>query len=211
MRELVLTLSIWMPVLIVAVVLHELAHGWVADRCGDPTPRASGRLTLNPFAHIDPIGTVALPLLLFLLHAPFLFGYAKPVPVDFSRLRHPRRDLLLVAVAGPAANFALAVGFAALLAAAEPHAGIFGAWLAELAKVGLLFNLVLGVFNLLPIPPLDGGRVLMAVLPPPWAVHFARIEPWGLGIVVLLLATGGLQLLYQALVAPLARLLLQLF
>jgi Zn-dependent protease len=187
-----LPLVLDLGILTVAVVLHEVGHGVVAYRCGDPTAAERGRLTLNPLRHVDPVGTLLVPGLLLLsawtvgTH-PLLFGWAKPVPVDFSRLRHPRRDMALVAVAGPAVNFLLA-GLAALaLRASLETPGLAGALVRTTAFLAIGTNCVLGVLNLLPILPLDGGRILTALLPRSLALPYARLERFGLIVVLVLL------------------------
>jgi len=177
------------PVLL-AVTLHEVAHGRVARAFGDPTAQSLGRLSLNPLKHVDPFGTIILPVLLFAIGSPFLFGWAKPVPVDARYFRHPRRDMAVVAIAGPAANILMAILWTILAGCAVT--GRFGAgalrdWLLAMGEIGLFFNVLLAVFNLLPIPPLDGGRVLVGVLPARAAYAVARVEPYGLWIVIALL------------------------
>lgn len=190
----------WALPVLAAVILHEIAHGFVANRLGDPTAARAGRLTLNPLPHIDPIGTILLPLMLVLSHAPFLFGYARPVPVNFANLRNPKRDMMLVAAAGPVTNLLLAVLNAALfkallhtqISAETPFAGVLIAVLrpvALMAQAGVYINVGLAVFNLLPILPLDGGRVLAGLLPRAQAIAFSRLEPFGFIIVVVLIAT----------------------
>lgn len=175
------------PLFMIAVMVHEVSHGWVALRLGDPTAKLAGRLTINPFKHMDPIGTVALPLLLIFLRAPFVFGWARPVPINPLRLRQPKRDLLWVGMAGPAANLALAAVAAALLQWVE-------LLLPNLAVAALryliLINLVLGIFNLLPIPPLDGSRILTGLLPIRYARSLLALERWGFLLVLLLLYLG---------------------
>jgi len=194
------------PVL-AAIVFHEVAHGAVAFACGDPTAARHGRLTLNPLPHIDPVGTVILPAVLLLLPLVFgtpavVFGYARPVPVDYRRLRHPRRDAVLVALAGPGTNLVLgalsALAFAALPQAADAGSLVTG--LRTMAAGSLEINCVLAVFNLLPVPPLDGGRVLAALLPPRAARFLAMVE--GLGFVVVLLVVMNSNIVGQ-LVQPL--------
>jgi Zn-dependent protease len=180
------------PVL-AAIIFHEVAHGAVAYTLGDPTAARLGRLTLNPLPHIDPVGTVLLPGILLVTSIlfrtpPFIFGWAKPVPVDFRRLRHPRRDTMLVALAGPGTNLILAaVSAAALGALPRAHApGSLVYTLQVMAAASIQINCVLAVFNLFPIPPLDGSRVLTAILPAPAAAALGRLERWGFVIVILL-------------------------
>jgi Zn-dependent protease len=185
------------PVL-AAIVFHEVAHGAVAYVLGDPTAARAGRLTLNPLPHIDPIGSVVLPGLLLLAPLllgtrPFVFGYAKPVPVDFSRLRHPRRDTILVALAGPGTNLLLAAISAGVLAMLPRGQGV-DLWqaLRFMAGASIQINCVLAVFNLLPVPPLDGGRVLTALLPPSLAQALRRVEAYGFIIVLLVVFNTNL-------------------
>lgn len=178
------TLSVWALPVLLAVTLHEAAHGYVAYRLGDDTAARAGRLTLNPLAHVDPFGTVLLPLMLLVFNAPFLFGYAKPVPVRIARLRNPKRDMVWVALAGPGANIALALASGFLLVLAQFMPGFLSGWLFEVLRISMLFNCLIAVFNMLPIPPLDGGRVLTGLLPGPAAIKFARIEPYGLLILI---------------------------
>jgi Zn-dependent protease len=179
-------ISVWLLPVLIAITFHEAAHGWVAERFGDPTARALGRVTFNPLKHIDPFGTIILPGLLLLLKAPVLFGYAKPVPVNFGRLNHPKRDMIWVALAGPAINIALAYASALVLRLVYSP-GEEPGWLSANLLNSMQINLILAIFNLLPIPPLDGGRVLTGLLPHPYAWRFARIEPYGLLILLGLL------------------------
>ena len=181
-----------LPILL-AITLHEVAHGWVAKLYGDKTAQMMGRLTTNPLKHIDPVGTVILPLTLFVLGG-FLFGWAKPVPVDPRNFKKPREHMAVVAFAGPASNFIMAVVWALLLALAIRvlnHTWI-GYPLSRMAQIGVFINLVLMVLNLVPIPPLDGGRVVTGLLSPNVAMKYARIEPYGIWILLLLLVTGVL-------------------
>lgn len=192
MSDSVLSIAVWALPLLVAVILHEVAHGWVAFRLGDPTAKALGRLTLNPIPHVDPFGTLLLPGMLILTGSPFVFGYAKPVPVDFRFLRHPKRDMVWVAAAGPAVNVLLAVlsATAFKVAAGSGEPGL----LATMLLYSVFLNITLAVFNMLPIPPLDGGRVAVGLLPRALALPFARLEPVGMIVVIVLLASGSLGL-----------------
>ena len=194
------TIVLWAVPVVLAITLHEAAHGYVARRFGDQTAYMLGRVTLNPLKHIDPIGTIAVPGFLIALsvltRAPlFIFGWAKPVPVNFGNLRHPKRDMLWVAGAGPFANFLMAIGWAILLMAAAPGGMIDSDGLFEMAKAGIDVNLVLMALNLLPIPPLDGGRIALSLLPGPLAYRYSRLEPYGFMVVILLLVTGVLNYL----------------
>lgn len=178
------TASTWVIPILMAITLHEAAHGYVAWRLGDDTAYSRGRVTLNPLKHVDPLGTVLLPTLLLFMRAPFLFGWAKPVPVNFSRLKNPRRDMVLVALAGPATNIFLAVVSAALIRFLwlVPEGAV--QWSEKVLYNSILLNLVLAVFNMLPLPPLDGGRVAVGLLPRSVGQALARLEPYGMLILV---------------------------
>jgi Zn-dependent protease len=177
-------ISIWALPAIVAITFHEAAHGFAARLLGDDTAWRLGRVTFNPVKHIDPVGTIFLPAVLLLLRSPFLFGYAKPVPVNFRALRHPRRDMVLVAAAGPGINIALAVVAALLFHLVGYLPGAAAQWAAENLKNALIINVILAVFNLLPLPPLDGGRIAVGLLPDGLARPLARLEPYGMIILI---------------------------
>ena len=180
--------STWVLPVLTAITLHEAAHGWVAWKLGDDTAYRLGRVSFNPLRHVDRFGTVILPGLLLVAGAPFLFGYAKPVPVDFRRLGRPRRDMVWVAAAGPGANIAMALAAALLLHGVDLLPDLASTWAADNLTNAFWLNIVLAVFNMLPLPPLDGGRVVTGLLPPPWALPFARLERYGMLIIVALLA-----------------------
>lgn len=178
---------------ILAITLHEAAHGYVAKKYGDLTAYAQGRVTLNPLRHIDPMGTVIVPLLLLAVSSPYLFGWAKPVPVNFGNLRHPKRDMLWVAAAGPGANLLMAFLWALVfkLGLAIPESN-FSEPMLLMGQAGILINVILLVLNLLPLPPLDGGRIAVSLLPQRIAYRFAQVEPYGFIILLVLLFTGVL-------------------
>ena len=186
----VATIVLWVVPVVFAITLHEAAHGYVARHFGDRTAEALGRITLNPLRHIDPIGTVLVPAMLYLTAGPqYIFGWAKPVPVNFGNLRQPKRDMFWVAGAGPFANFAMAFAWMLMLKLTM-HEGLWPSeLLARMAQIGVSVNLVLMALNLLPIPPLDGGRIAVSVLPARAAAMWARLEPFGLFIILALMFT----------------------
>ncbi len=185
------------PPLLLAITLHEVAHGWMALRCGDTTAKAQGRLSLNPLRHIDPIGTVLVPAVMAVVGG-FIFGWAKPVPVSYNRLRQPKRDMALVALAGPGANAVMALGWGLVTVVGHSLQTALP-WLGEplmlMGVAGVDVNVMLGVLNLVPIPPLDGSRVLAGLLPDRFGQAMARMEPYGLIILVVLLVSGLLNLM----------------
>jgi len=186
-------LIVWAPPILLAITLHEVAHGWTALQFGDTTAQSQGRLSLNPLQHVDPVGTVLVPAMLFFLGG-FIFGWAKPVPVNFGRLHNPKRDMALVALAGPGANLAMALVWGVFMTVGQTAsiAGLpwLGIPLVHMGTAGIIINVIIGVLNMLPIPPLDGSRVLAGLLPNRLALPYMRLEPFGLVILLLLLATG---------------------
>ena len=217
MDNLIQTLAIYAIPVLLAITLHEAAHGYVARHFGDPTAYLAGRISLNPLRHVDPVGTILVPGAILVASkliggSAMLFGWAKPVPVDFARLRHPKQDMLWVAAAGPGTNLLMAVGWAALLKATiamEP--GLLSAFLAGNARAGIEINAVLMLLNLLPIPPLDGGRIAVSLLPHRLAWRFSRLEPYGLAILLVLLFTDILGRILGPLLGVFFRLLDSIF
>lgn len=217
--DIVHQVALWALPILAAVIFHEVAHGAVAFRLGDDTAFRLGRLTLNPLPHIDPIGTVVMPLLLMLAGLP-VFGYARPVPVDFGRLHHPRRDMVAVALAGPGTNLLLALASAGVFHALKAHLGgltedsatrfDLGVLLplAQMARVSVVVNVSLAVFNMLPLPPLDGGRVATGLLPYAQARLLAAVEPFGFLILAALIMTGWLRFLVNSPISFVTRVLL---
>lgn len=188
--NLIQTVAIYALPVLFAITVHEAAHGYVARHFGDNTAYLQGRMTLNPFKHIDPVGTIVMPLLLyFATSGAFLFGYAKPVPVNFNALRNPKRDMVWVALAGPASNFVQAI-FWALMLVVLAAMNMEEPFFVKMAQAGVLVNLVMWAFNLFPLPPLDGGRILVGLLPWKQAQAVSRIEPWGFFIVMGLVIAG---------------------
>jgi len=201
-------IAAWVMPVLLAITVHETAHGWVARRFGDKTAQMLGRLTLNPIKHIDPVGTILVPAVMLLLPGGFVFGWAKPVPVDWRNFKRPKQDMAWVAVAGPASNLLMALAWA--LAARVALGMSADSWIALpllfMGVAGIFINTILMVLNLLPLPPLDGGRVVTGLLPGPYAYQFARIEPYGFFILVALLVTGVLGIVMW----PVVKLVLQL-
>ena len=217
MENLIQTLAIYAIPVLLAITLHEAAHGYVARYFGDPTAYLAGRISLNPLRHVDPVGTILVPGAILIASMNFggsamLFGWAKPVPVDFSRLRNPKRDMLWVAAAGPGTNLLMAIGWAALLklTSMTPES-LYSEPMIRMALAGIQINAVLMLLNLLPIPPLDGGRIAVSLLPHRLAWQFSRLEPYGLAILLVLLFTDILGTILWPLVVGFRRLLAIIF
>ena len=213
LESLIQTIAIAALPVIFAITLHEAAHGYAARHFGDPTAWQMGRISLNPLRHIDLVGTIIIPASILLFSGgTFLFGYAKPVPVDFGRLRNPKKDMLWVAAAGPGANLFMALCWALMLKLAWlMPSNDFTVPLSEMSKIGIIVNCVLMVLNLVPLPPLDGGRIAVSLLPHNLAWKFAKIEPWGFPILLLLLFTGLLGAVMNPLVIFAARAIESIF
>ena len=206
MNSLIQTITVYALPVLFGITLHEAAHGYVARMFGDPTAYEAGRVSLNPLRHIDPIGTIVVPLVLLfstklLGGSGLLFGWAKPVPVDWGRLRSPKRDMLWVALAGPASNIVMAIIWAISLRLLIDSGSMPGDFWVRMAIAGIQVNIVLMALNLLPLPPLDGGRIVFSLLPPRMAWSYSRIEPYGLAILVVLMLTGVLWVLMRPLLA----------
>lgn len=202
---LIQNIAVWIVPVLLAITLHEAAHAWVASRCGDPTAKTLGRLSINPLRHVDPIGTLLVPILVGVLSQfQFIFGWAKPVPINWRLLRNPRRDMALVAIAGPASNFIMALlwatGFkiATMLHPETSHVALF---MLLTSQAGILINLVLALLNLIPVPPLDGSRIVASILSPKQAAQYTRLEPFGFFILLALLFSGILNWLLNPLLS----------
>ncbi|MBU3696823.1 site-2 protease family protein [Dechloromonas sp.] len=212
MNALIQTIAVAALPVIFAITLHEAAHGYAARYFGDPTAWLQGRISLNPLRHIDPVGTILIPVAILLFSGgDFLFGYAKPVPVNFGRLRHPKKDMLWVAVAGPGANLLMACLWALMFKLSWFLPQFFSTPLARMAEIGIIINCVLMVLNLLPLPPLDGGRIAVSLLPHRLAFKFAQLERWGFPILLVLLFTGILGAVMNPLVVFSARAIESIF
>jgi Zn-dependent protease len=213
LESLIQTIAVAALPVIFAITLHEAAHGYAARHFGDPTAWQLGRISLNPARHIDLVGTIIIPASILLLSGgSFIFGYAKPVPVDFMRLRNPKKDMFWVAAAGPGANLFMAFCWAFMLKLAWLlPSNMFTLPLSEMSKIGIVVNCVLMVLNLFPLPPLDGGRIAVSLLPHNWAWKLARLEPWGFPILLVLLFTGILGAIMTPLVSFSARAIESIF
>lgn len=212
MNDIIQTITVYAIPVIFAITLHEAAHGYVAKYFGDATAYLQGRVTLNPLKHIDPVGTILIPLVLALLPLGFIFGYAKPVPVTFANLRNPKRDMIWVALAGPLCNFVQALAWL-LGGIAASALGVTESFAFDVVRAGVLVNCIVAAFNLIPVPPLDGGRIAMGLLPLKASLTYSRIEPYGFFVVLALVATGvlnvwmrpiigGMQALLSLLITP---------
>ncbi|NYT79332.1 site-2 protease family protein [Alcaligenaceae bacterium] len=206
MDSLIQTIAVYALPVLFGITLHEAAHGYIARMFGDPTAYEAGRISLNPIRHIDPVGTIVVPLVLlfatkFMGGGGLLFGWAKPVPVDWSRLRRPKRDMLWVALAGPASNLIMAVIWAVGLRLLSEAGATQGEFWVQMSIAGIQVNLILMALNLVPLPPLDGGRIVFSLLPARMAWQYSRIEPYGLLIVIVLMVTGALWVILQPFLA----------
>lgn len=215
MNEIIQTIAVFALPVMFAITLHEAAHGYVARMFGDPTATLAGRVTLNPIPHVDPVGTILVPLGMLLTSKllggpPLLFGWAKPVPVDFGRLRRPKQDMLWVALAGPAANLVMAIMWAVAVRFVLEAGYGRDSYFFQVAVVGIQINLVLMALNLLPLLPLDGGRIVYSLLPHQMAWQYGRLEPYGMVILIVLLVTGSLWVVLEPFMA-LGRWIVQLF
>ena len=190
MQQFINVISTWIVPVLISVTMHEAAHAYTANLLGDNTAKKLGRVTLNPFKHIDRFGTVILPLLLILMNSPFIFGWAKPVPVMFHRLKNPLRDMVIVAIAGPLTNIALAIISASILSLMQNLSLLDNLWIVRTLINFIFINIILAVFNMIPVPPLDGGRVAVGLLPKYFSYQLAKLERYGLFIII-----GGIYLL----------------
>jgi len=211
--DIIYKIATWILPILLAITLHEYAHGWAANKLGDNTAKMLGRLTINPIKHIDPVGTLLIPGLLLLVSAPFLFGYAKPVPVNARNLKNPRKDMALVAIAGPLANLIMAFAWGLIIVLgmnliSDPS---IAKGIVQMSYNGILINVVLMVLNLLPLPPLDGGRVLAGIVPRNTANMLDKIEPYGFFILIGLLLIGALDYILAPLISPITGFILSIF
>ena len=194
--SLIQTIAVWILPVLLAITLHEAAHAWIANRCGDSTAKMLGRLSANPLRHIDPVGTILVPIVIAVLSQfHFVFGWAKPVPINWNQLRKPRRDMALVAAAGPISNFVMALIWASCMKAGlllHSNGSLLSEFMFLTGRAGVFINLVLGFLNLIPVPPLDGSRIFASILPPKLSRYYMMLEPFGFFIVAALLFTGVL-------------------